>query len=509
MTFYNTTSQNRNTSHSKIKALSGANLPANIQRQRNDSAGKNAAQAALGKNSSNASAVVDSSNVGIPFGHYGRGENQNDQTRYSYMLHDAARDLLSSNYAVSIMGKSHPIRNCLRKVAHGKENAAIQVNPTTQRAKLTNVHVCKNPHACPICAPRVNAGHARDIQGIVNHLAASHIPILITLTTHHTKKTTLAEIGGKFTAATKALKGSRAFKKLCKKYGIEHTIRTIETPYGQNGFHPHEHIIAFALRETLRGLPNGENQFKNELYELWRAQLEKQNLWCSKEHGVDVSTSVSNLHNYLTKLGNVTGRAGDERLVQEVARSDKKQGRNNSRSPFELLHDYAFNADRQAGKLFVEYAAFMLGHKRIWYSNSLKEIRAKVAEQAAIEPAEQTAEQSPYGTFNDLCHVTQGELTALNVRRSKAIALHLAAKTNDAGLVRRFISSEREAYLESLSQIASHTSQPAPASVTLARQSPLNLRVHLSSEENGHERTTTQNDAANPKPPVFSHHRRS
>ncbi len=141
---------------------------------------------------------------------------------------------------------------------------------------------------------------------------------------------------------------------------MQGTITTLEITYGDNGWHPHQHILLFVK-------PDESVPCDDRLYDSWAQVCESVGLdRPSKEHGLDlrVSKDGSGYASYVEKEGN------SWKLSNELT-SVNKLGHKNSRTAFQLLEHYV-DGEAYAGELFKEYAMAVAGRAKHSWSPGLK-----------------------------------------------------------------------------------------------------------------------------------------
>ena len=80
---------------------------------------------------------------------------------------------------------------------------------------------------------------------------------LLTLTFPHEADMPLAELMPKFAKALQSFKNSKRYKAITKTAGRAGNIRSLETTWGANGWHPHVHELVFLDGEIL-GKPSSK-----------------------------------------------------------------------------------------------------------------------------------------------------------------------------------------------------------------------------------------------------------
>jgi hypothetical protein len=170
--------------------------------------------------------------------------------------------------------------------------------------------------------------------------------------------------------------GSRAYRDLLNDCGCIGTIRAWEVTHGSNGFHPHFHIILF-VRIGLDLI-----ELKERFYLAWANSCRLGKLSIPDRKGFDLQDG-SYAQKYVTK--------GVWGLDYEITKGHLKKSKA-GRSPMDLLRSYAFDKDKQAGVLFVEYSKAFHGKRQLYWSPGLKEyfkIHEKTDEQIAAQQDDQ------------------------------------------------------------------------------------------------------------------------
>jgi hypothetical protein len=151
--------------------------------------------------------------------------------------------------------------------------------------------------------------------------------------------------------------GGRKAKQLWALIGTIGTVRAWEVTYGQNGWHPHFHILIFC--QPVQCLDSLQAAF----YDLWANSCRIGGLGVpSREHGVKLDDG-SHAAAYASK--------GVWGLDHEMTKGHIKKASQGGFSPFDLLRAYLYG-DKQAGALFVEFALAFFGKRQLYWSPGLK-----------------------------------------------------------------------------------------------------------------------------------------
>lgn len=237
---------------------------------------------------------------------------------------------------------------------------------------------------------------------------------MLTLTHSHTLQDSLETQLNGMKVANKRFFGDRDIRAVFKEYGIFGHIRSREVTHGKdNGWHPHDHNLIFSKIDREKFMSDTVLVYftnnKGEILDTSRTKdidryvgdnihyltafREKQlgkkgqmhlvrevtievflkHYWrqcCvfaglgepSWEHGLDIQ-SAEQAQKYLVKI----------QSCFELTNSQGKRGKNGNRNQWELLAD-SMAGDKQASKLFQEYAEAFQGQRALFWSSSLKKI---------------------------------------------------------------------------------------------------------------------------------------
>lgn len=267
-------------------------------------------------------------------------------------------------------------------------------------AHYGNLMTCGYVWSCPICAPKVAARRAVEVeQAITAHHQAGGRVLFLTLTVPHYAHDDLFHLLPDYTGALSSFWSRRGVKDALRVVGFAGSIRALEVTHGGNGWHPHTHYLLF-----VKDLDEVEQEaLEGGLRSMWERVV-------SSRLGRDVN------HHGLTlqKVGGGSQDGGTDedaeqlaRYVvksledsiwdapQEMTRGHIKKARRGGRTPFALLHDYATTDDRQAGALFVEFVRAFHGRRQLSWSKGLRsKLLGSEVEASDQELAERVEEEA-------------------------------------------------------------------------------------------------------------------
>jgi len=268
---------------------------------------------------------------------------------------------------------------CLKLIIPGRVGVPVLYSDEQQRARLGNLCTCGLIWICPVCASRISEGRSHLLSAA---MMAAHVnPLLITFTMSHGASQRLAPNLTALIDAYERLTSGRAWVGFTDRFGWITAIRALEVTHGDNGWHPHIHVLAF-MKQPL----HYDEQFMLDmtLSELWITRLASQNASADIAHGVDIRTAKKDAIEYVAKFGRESpGKWGIEReLTKAVTKNARFSG---SRTPWALLDDYR-QGDQHAGALFVEYADAFKRRKQLVTPNAAREL-LKMADITDVELA--------------------------------------------------------------------------------------------------------------------------
>jgi hypothetical protein len=242
--------------------------------------------------------------------------------------------------------------------------------------------VCANVWACPVCSAKISERRRAELdEALTLHQDQGGGVYHMLLTLPHTRR----DLPGPLVALL-----LDTFRRLCSgKYALSALIpgyvgfvRALETTYGENGWHPHLHLLVF----TQHALTDDQLALVQlKIFAKWEARVLKVTgkkasrkgfSFAAAERGsVDVHLDAA--RDYVAKFG--TDRELEEIVVQrrtwgaadELTRSHLKDKGLGGRSPWKLLADFT-DGDKHAGMLWKEFAAAFKGRAQLQWSRGLR-----------------------------------------------------------------------------------------------------------------------------------------
>ena len=238
--------------------------------------------------------------------------------------------------------------------------ADVYKHPERSTISFGGLMSCGSVWECPVCASKITEARRKELKQAVKLWEEKGNSVLLqTLTIPHYKRETCQEVTDGLTDATRRFYNRRSFKQIAQNMGLEGRIKTLETTYGENGWHSHTHTLFFIQGKiTEREIEN----FKKALLSQWQAACFSAGLPVPNEHGLDL-VAGNKAAAYVSKWG----------LEEEMTKGHLKEGKKDGHvSPFGLLDLYA-EGDETAGELFKEYCTTFKGKRQLAWTKGLRE----------------------------------------------------------------------------------------------------------------------------------------
>jgi len=244
-----------------------------------------------------------------------------------------------------------------------------------------NLAVCGSVWTCPICASKITENRRLEIiQAVKTCQAHGGGVYLATFTAPHYSNQKLQTVLDGISHAKRLMQKRKPWIRLCKSLMMIGDIRTLEVTYGDNGWHPHFHVLLFTgmplTKDSLKALEEG-------ILNQWQKACVSAGLPLPNEHGVSIGDGTK-AASYASKWG----------LEDEMTKGHVKKGKKEGKTPFDLLRMYQETADTKWKRLFQEYARCFKGKNQLLWSRGLRNLLNLAAERSDQEIAETVDEES-------------------------------------------------------------------------------------------------------------------
>ena len=257
------------------------------------------------------------------------------------------------------------VRGCLRLRIDRNNPIEVYKAIKFNNAAYGNLQTCKSVWVCPICASKITERRRVELaEGVKNWQGRI---LLLTLTLQHRSNESLELIvTSLLNAYSNKVTRGKFWDNLTRNFGIVGTIRTLEVTWGDNGFHPHLHILLFSERNQI-----DYEALHKRLYEKWEHSLHSIGRYTNQK-AFNLQFSNEAIANYVTKWGEIDSNNNWD-ISHEMAKSPVKVARNGGYTPFAMLEE-SMLGNEKFGLLFQEYAKYMKGKQQLRYSKGLKEL---------------------------------------------------------------------------------------------------------------------------------------
>lgn len=307
---------------------------------------------------------------GKPLGIYTKSLVAPSKRVHDFILQDQSCKLLPK----------HRVCNCLKKRIDKNKNRTVKYNVDRKKSHWSNVQRCASLWVCPVCAKQITEGRRSELSAALERWKKEFLGgcLLLTLTFSHSLDMPLAVTQLGLRKAYQYFVEHRQVKNIFEFLGVQHKIKGQEITWGENGWHPHNHILLFTQHAV-----HGFASYRDQLARIWMDSCIKAGLRSpSMKHGLDIQDG-SQADRYVAKWG----------LPEEMSKGHMKKGKNGGYTPFDLLElsieDKPLYGGKLPSKLFQEYAIVMKGQRQLVWGRGLKKL-LRIDEKTDEEHAEET-----------------------------------------------------------------------------------------------------------------------
>lgn len=266
----------------------------------------------------------------------------------------------------------------------GRPAGPVGVRNGKHGAYFDGLFRCGSVWTCPVCASRISEVRRQEVAEVLSAWEGQGGTVYMAmLTLPHNRGQTCRDLKGAVAGTWQRLLACRPYARLKARLGGVHWARALEVTYGDNGWHPHLHLLVFFRA----GVTEDQAQaFGAMLFEQWAKRVEKAGFGeCNPElWRFERAEATERAGDYVTKWG----------ADHELTHWHVKEARGGGRSPWQLLHDIG-RGDRRAIMRFREYAAAFKGARQLTWSRGLREEMGlrdpKSDEDAALSDPEEDA----------------------------------------------------------------------------------------------------------------------
>lgn len=264
------------------------------------------------------------------------------------------------------------VRECGRWVAWGLNDVHVRLGDSGW--SFGHLHRCGSPWSCPACAHQISMQRGAEVAHAVEWWRAQDDTgqadvVLLTLTVRHHEGDDLRALRRGLSSAWRAMQQARVWRELRAACGISHQVRCQEVTWGDNGWHPHLHVLLFCRRP---GIPREyfvrdaqTDVCQGSLVKLWRSHVIRElgsRCLPNKKHALDIERCDD--ETYITRMG------------LEVGSPAAKHAKDGHMTAMQLASVVASSSGPERekyGALWREYATAMHGAHQLHWSHGLQE----------------------------------------------------------------------------------------------------------------------------------------
>lgn len=266
-------------------------------------------------------------------------------------------------------------------------------------ARFTGLQTCGSVWSCPCCSSRISEvrrGELRHLEEWAGSPKRGLRLIMMTLTARHRKRA-LSDMVDRLAKAKRRMQNRKGWQRLRDSGLLFGTVSVREATYGEDhGWHPHYHVLCLVDAET----DEEAVSMLEPMRRAWVDCLRKEGLTGTLDRAFHLQNGDA-VSAYISKHGRdeVDRKAATEArpawgIAEEMTLARTKRGKGKgSRSPWQILRD-AHAGDKDAEKLWQEYALAMQGRRQQVWSNGLKDVCGlrDIEDEQAAEGEEYTAD---------------------------------------------------------------------------------------------------------------------
>lgn len=282
---------------------------------------------------------------------------------------EAARELIGGR--LNFCGRVPLARDWKIGAKISEQNISISIMQKDNNYYYHGLMHCGNIWTCPSCSALITAGRRDELIAALAEAKAQGLQyVMLTLTVPHYANNQLKQVLIGISDALRKMKNRKSWKRFAESLQIVGDIRALEVTNGNNGWHPHFHIIIINKNQVV--IEEGEKQ----ILKMWKNACISVGLPLPNEHGVNLKNH-DKCAEYIAKWG----------LSSEMAKGSEKDGSHGNCSPFQLL-DLNNAGDIAAGEKFQEFAKEFKGKRQLVWSKGLKsllKVKPKTDEEILVE----------------------------------------------------------------------------------------------------------------------------
>jgi hypothetical protein len=322
--------------------------------------------------------------------------------------------------AAGALLSAEAVARCGRYSGRGIEVAGRFGSPVyvgAHGAYFGNIVTCKSVWHCAVCAAKIAEERRREIAHVVNAAQAAGCAVFMLTFTQghkgfHEPKALRQAVTGRWRRML-AGKGWQEIRANCRILGF---CRALEVTHGQNGWHPHLHILVFFEAHT-------------SAQDVGRALCWLTSRWVryAVADGYECSENAQNLRD--VRVGSEAGEYISKFGVDwEMSHAHLKKSRG-GRTPFQILADYKLGRSSIDADLFTQYGVAFKGARQLTWSGKIRKM---------FPEAQADARGAMYRNHDrgqPLCTVTEDVMREIDAKGIRELVLDAAGELGFQGLI--------------------------------------------------------------------------
>lgn len=339
------------------------------------------------------------------------------KTKRGEKVHKTPQQARAERYALkSVVNEIFPNTRYSKCCRCRRSHDAVTIHKSKEhgRAFYGGLVVCGSPWSCPVCSAKIAERRRVELECATAAAKMMGLSVVLsTFTVPHGLGDDINAVLDGMMSAWRFMTMSRGYKELRTFAGLVGTVRALEVTHGQNGFHPHFHVLMFCKWE------HGEAKHLPPSLELllgclWRQACIKKGLpEPSRERGVKVDDGTWAAR-YASKWG----------LEDEMTKGHLKTSKGiKGRTPWDMLRAVLADGCERSKRLFAVYAKAFKGRRQLYWSNGLRDLLG-LSKESTDEELAASQEDDAF----ELARLTTEQWRGVLFNRAEAAVLDMAER---------------------------------------------------------------------------------
>ncbi|WP_417821370.1 protein rep [Terasakiella sp.] len=272
----------------------------------------------------------------------------------------------------------------------------VTLHHENETSHFGGIETCGSVWHCPVCAAKITEGRREELDALLKaHKEAGGFAYMATFTMPHNKFQHPKELKDTVSEAWRKTKAGKKWQQMRDECGWLGDVRALEITHGENGWHPHIHVLILFKSHAS---DQDANDLAEWLFSTWQKRVFKMGYGlCSRDaFRFDPVSNESGAADYVSKWG----------ASHELTKAHMKKGRG-GRTPWQILRSYQDTGSEEDARLFRQYGKAFKGARQLTWSRGLRalylEEPEKTDEELAVE--DQIAATHSASIHNDIFRI--------------------------------------------------------------------------------------------------------